>query len=118
MLSFWDAMRSNNFHKASEWLSEEFECFWPQSSELIVGPKNFAEINSQYPSNGVWQFHLNTIVVEGNQVVTDVSVTDGTQHARAITFHTVENGLICKQIEFWPDNFEAQEWREKWVKNI
>ena len=118
VLSFWGAMRSNDFYKASEWLTEKFECYWPQSSELIVGPKNFAEINSHYPTNGVWQFHLNTIVAEGNQVVTDVSVTDGTQQARAITFHTVENGLICKQIEFWPDNYEAPEWRAKWVKNV
>ena len=94
VLSFWESMRSNDFCKVSEWLSEDFKCVWPQSSEVIVGRKNFAEINTQYPSNGVWQFILNTIVAEGSCVVTDVSVTDGVQQARAITFHTIKNDLI------------------------
>lgn len=116
VLSFWEIMRSNDFYKASECLSEDFRCVWPQSSEVIVGRKNFAEINTQYPSNGVWKFILNTIVAEGNCVVTDVSVTDGVQQARAITFHSVKNGLIHKQVEFWPDNYEAPKWRSKWVK--
>ena len=51
-------------------------------------------------------------------VVTDVSITDSVQKARAITFHTVENGLIRKQKEFWPDPMEAQEWRSKWVRLV
>ena len=45
-------------------------------------------------------------------------MTDGVQNARAITFHTVENGLIKKQTEFWPDDYEAPEWRAQWVKVI
>lgn len=34
--------------------------------------------------------------------ITDVTVSDKVQSARVITFHTVENGLITKQTEFWP----------------
>jgi len=33
-------------------------------------------------------------------VVTDVSITEGTQNTRAISFHTVSDGLISKQIEY------------------
>lgn len=118
VLSFWQAMQSNDFYKASEWLSEDFEGLWPQSSELIVGRSNFGDINSYYPANDQWIFEINSIVCEGAQVVTDVSVTDGTLKGRAITFHTVENGLISKQVEYWPDDFEAPEWRAKWVRII
>ena len=118
VLAFWEAMKTNDFVKASEWLSPDFEGFWPQSGELIVGRENFIAINSYYPANGVWGFDVHSVVGDGPMVVTDVSITDGVQKARAITFHTVEKGLIRKQKEFWPGPMEAQEWRSKWVKVI
>ncbi len=118
VIAFWKAAESNDFYKASELLSEDFECYWPQSSELIVGRKNFAEINTNYPVNDTWKFHINSVISEGNHVVTDVNVTDGTVSARAITFHTVENEFITKQTEFWPENYEAPEWRRQWVKIV
>ena len=118
VLSFWKAMQTNDFYKASQLLSEDFECFWPQSTELIVGRENYAKINTYYPAKGKWDFKINSLIGEETQVVTDVSVTDGVQKARAITFHTVENGLIRKQVEFWPEDFEAPEWRSEWVKKI
>ncbi|KFI12352.1 nuclear transport factor 2 family protein [Vibrio coralliilyticus] len=114
--AFWQAMQSNDFYKASEWLSEDFEGVWPQSSEKIIGRDNFAALNTNYPSHGIWTFEIHSIVCEGQTVVTDVSITDGTQSARAITFHTVVNGLIAKQLEFWPDNYAAPEWRSQWVE--
>ncbi len=42
---FWDAMKSNDFVKASEWLSADFEGYWPQSSELVIGRANFVDRN-------------------------------------------------------------------------
>lgn len=114
--NFWQAMNSNDFAKASEWLSHDFKCYWPQSSELIEGKANFVAINDNYPCNGKWQFVINSIVSECNDVVTDVSITDGVQKARAITFHLVEEGKIVKQKEFWPDDYPAPEWRAEWVR--
>ncbi len=118
VLSFWNAMKTNDFAKASEWLSLDFEGFWPQSGELILGRANFVAINAHYPANGHWLFNIHSVVCEGDSVVTDVSITDGVQKARAITFHTVENGLIIKQKEFWPDEMLPQEWRAQWVKIV
>lgn len=118
VVAFWDAMKSNDFAQVGQWLSDDFECFWPQSGELIVGRDNFIAINSFYPANGRWLFDIHSIVCDGDTVVTDVSVTDGVEQARAITFHTIDNGLICHQKEFWPDPMQAQSWRAKWVKII
>ncbi|MGT3832184.1 nuclear transport factor 2 family protein [Vibrio cholerae] len=118
VLSFWNAMKTNDFAKASEWLSLDFEGFWPQSGELILGRENFVAINAHYPANGHWLFDIHSVVCESDSVVTDVSITDGVQKARAITFHTVENGLIIKQKEFWPDEMLPQEWRAQWVKIV
>ena len=114
--AFYAAMNSNDFTAATRWLAEDFECFWPQSAELICGRRNFAAINSAYPANGRWVFETDSLVADGNQVVTSVRVTDGVVKARAITFHTVEKGLITRQTEYWPDPFEAPAWRRQWVK--
>ncbi|MCG7488229.1 nuclear transport factor 2 family protein [Vibrio sp. Of14-4] len=115
VLAYWEAMNSNDFHQASTYLSIDFEGFWPQSNELICGRDNFSAINSAYPSNGQWSFIINSLVCEVERVVTDVSVSDGVQKERAITFHTVKNGLITRQTEFWPDAMEPQPWRSDWV---
>jgi len=56
------------------------------------------------------------LIAEGAEVVSDVEVTDGVVKARVITFSTVEGGLIVKQIEFWPDTYDAPEWRRAWVE--
>ena len=109
-------MGSNDFVAASRWLTEDFEGDWPQSSELVFGRENFSAINSEYPQSSIWKFELNSIVCEEDIVVTDVSISDGVQEARAITFHTVRDGLICRQVEFWPENYVAPEWRSRWVK--
>lgn len=118
VLAYWQAMESNDFAAASQWLSEDFELVWPQSAERIRGRENFAALNSHYPAKGRWQFSIERIVSQGEQVVTDVSVTDGERQDRAITFHTVQGERITKQIEYWPENYPAPEWRAKWVDSI
>jgi limonene-1,2-epoxide hydrolase len=112
---YWEVMNSNDFTAASKLLSEDFECHWPQSLEIIKGREKFIQINSTYPAQGRWKFKINQMVVEGNRVVTDVSVTDGKMLARAITFSTVEGEFIKKQVEYWPDNYPPPAWRKKWV---
>lgn len=113
---FWQAMASNDFHAASLCLTEDFRLHWPQSGEMIEGRENFAEINTAYPTTGLWTFTLRRIVGEGDQIVTEVGVSDGAVQATALTFHTVRDDLIAFQREFWPDPFEAPPWRAKWVR--
>ncbi|MBW3695949.1 nuclear transport factor 2 family protein [Vibrio sp. T187] len=115
VLAYWQAMQSNDFYKAAEWLTSECEVYWPQSKELIVGRENFGHVNSEYPAKGKWTFDVNRVVAEGNQVVTDVTVSDGERVDTVVTFHTVEGQLIAKQHEYWPESFEAPEWRKTWV---
>lgn len=115
VLAFWQAMQTNDFAKASIWLTDDFEGHWPQSGEYVRGRANFVAVNAEYPAQGQWQFHINALVCDGDQVVTDVSITDGVQEARAITFHTVRGDRISAQREFWPDPYAAPSWRAQWV---
>ena len=116
--AFWKRMESNDFYAVADLLHDEFTLEWHQSGELIRGRENFAKINTAYPANGKWRFNINSIVAEGDIVVTDVSVTDGVVKDRVITFSTIRDEKIWKQVEFWPEPFAAPEWRAQWVEKI
>ena len=116
--NFWSTMETNDFHAASQLLHDEYLLEWPQSGERIVGRENFAAINTNYPAEGKWRFSINHIVGEADMVVTDVSVTDGKVIGRAVTFSTIRDEKIWKQVEFWPDPFEAPAWRAQWVQKM
>lgn len=113
---FWSTMATNDFYGAAQLLHEDFTLEWPQSGERIRGGEHFALINTHYPAEGMWHFQINSILAENETVVTDVSVTDGKRQDRAITFSTIRDGKIWKQVEFWPEPFEAPAWRAGWVE--
>lgn len=114
--AFWHAMQSNDFRAAGELLADEFVLEWPQSGERIRGRDNFALVNEHYPTVGRWAFTVHRLVAEEKTVVTDVTVTDGVTSGRAVTFSTVRDGKIVHQVEYWPDPFDAPEWRSAWVE--
>ncbi len=116
--NFWATMATNDFHAVAQLLHDDYILEWTQSGERIHGRDNFAAINTFYPAAGKWTFKINHITAEADMVVTDVSVSDGIRHDRAITFSTVRDGKIWKQVEFWPESFEAPAWRAQWVEKI
>ena len=115
---FWEAMQSNDFRAAGDFLHEEYMLQWPQSGERVRGRENFVAINEQYPAHGRWEFTIHRILAEGNEVVSDVDVTDGVIRGRVITFSKIGDGKILRQTEFWPDPFEPADWRAQWVEKI
>ena len=115
---FWAAMQTNDFKSAAEYLHDDYSLEWPQSGERIRGRANFVAVNEHYPAHGRWEFTIHRIIGEGDEVVSDVGVTDGTITGRAITFSTIRDGKIFRQTEFWPDPFEPPEWRAQWVEKM
>jgi ketosteroid isomerase-like protein len=104
---FWALMRSNDFFSVGALLADDYVLEWPQSNERIRGRENFGRMNHDYPAHGLWTFTLNALVAAGDQVVTDVNVSDGAVHARVLSFFTVRAGQITFVREFWPEPFDA-----------
>jgi len=113
---FWAAMHANDFAAAGELLHDDFLLDWPQSGERIRGRANFVAVNANYPAAGRWRVTLDRLVAEGDEVVSQVTVTDGVLLARAITFTTVRDGRLWRQTEYWPDPFTAPAWRAQWTE--
>jgi len=104
---FWRLMATNDFHSVAAVLAPEFVLDWPQSGERIRGAERFARMNDAYPAHGPWRFTVNRIVGSVAEAVSDVSITDGVQTARAVSFFTVLQGRITRIVEFWPEPYAA-----------
>ncbi|MFV0292203.1 MAG: nuclear transport factor 2 family protein [Paracoccus sp. (in: a-proteobacteria)] len=112
---FWETMRSNDYARAAkDWLAPEFVGLWPQSGEVIRGRVEFAKVNAAFPGRGHWTFEEVSLIAEGSRVVTDMRVTNPLLEvtARALTFHDITESLICRQTEYWPDQYEVPAWRK------
>lgn len=115
---FWRLMGTNDFHAVKPLLADGFVVDWPQSGECIRGAENFARMNTEYPTTGRWLFRINRIVADGETVVTQVSLTDGTQSAEPISFFVVREGRIASLTEYWPEPFPAAENRRHLTERI
>ena len=113
---FYRRMNTNDFSLAAQMLSDDFVLEWPQSRERIRGRDNFAAVNTEYPASGPWRFTMNRLVASEIEAVSDVSVSDGVLQARVITFSTVQEGKITRQVEFWPENYEPPQNRRHLVE--
>jgi ketosteroid isomerase-like protein len=100
-------MATNDFDSVAAVLASTFVLEWPQSKECIRGAERFARMNREYPAHGRWQFTINRLVAGESEAVSDVTVTDGVQVARAISFFTVAQGKITRLVEFWPEPYAA-----------
>jgi len=119
---YWRLMATNDFASVAAVLAPGFVLEWPQSNERIRGAENFARMNAEYPSHGPWRFDIHRIVASGSAAdgaaVSDVSVTDGVQAARALSFFTLSGGKITHMTEFWPDPYDAPANRAHLVEPI
>jgi len=115
---FWELMASNDFRSVGSVLADNFVLDWPQSGERIRGRDNYAAMNEQYPAKGRWTFTINRIVGNDDEAVSDVSVTDGFQKARAISFFTVRETQIERMVEYWPEPFAPFDNRKHLVERI
>ena len=100
-------MGTNDFAAVSAVLAPEFVLEWPLSRERIRGAERFARMNAEYPAHGRWSFTVNRLVGGQSEAVSDVTVTDGVQTARVISFFEVSGDKITRLVEFWPEPYES-----------
>jgi hypothetical protein len=56
-------------------------------------------MNAEYQANGRWTFIINRLVGNDEEAVSDVTVSDGVQLARAISFFQIRNDQILRLVE-------------------
>jgi ketosteroid isomerase-like protein len=104
---FWRFMAGNDFHAVAAVLAPGFVLEWPQSKERIRGADRFARMNHEYAAHGPWRFTVHRIVGNDTEAVSEVAISDGVQHALALSFFSVSDGRIARLVEYWPEPYAA-----------
>ena len=119
MRGFWEAMQANDWERAAAYLVPDCVIDWPCSGERIVGRSDFAAMQARYPTGtGRWTFDVHRIVADGDVAVSEVTVSDGEQAARAVVFSETDGDHIARQIEYWPVGYEPPAGREDLTRPI
>ncbi len=112
----WQAMDRFDFEAAGDLLHEDYVCEWPQSRERIRGRDNFVAVNKNYP--GRWRIAIQRLIASGNQVATEVTLSYDGQILRAVSFFELRDGKIVRETDYWPEPYDAPEWRAQWVERM
>ena len=115
---FWALMKTNDFESVGGILAPDFVLEWPQSGERIRGAALFARMNAEYPAHGKWQFTVRRIVGNDREAVSEVSVTDGVQHAKALSFFEIAAGKVSRIVEYWPEPYDPPSGRAHLVERM
>ncbi len=99
-----------------QWRHEEFVADMPQSGERIVGREDMRELQRAYPPETLPTFQVRRIV-GGGDVWTVEAVGDyGGQTFYVVVIFEFRDGKILRETRYYPEPFEAPEWRAQWVQ--
>jgi hypothetical protein len=107
-------MDDRDWEGVSPLLHDEFVREWPQSRERIRGRDNFVAVNRNYP--GDWSITVDQVLVDGERAASHVTVHIDGRNEVAVSFYELRDGLIRRQIEYWPEPYSAPTWRAAWVE--
>lgn len=113
---WWTFNDERDFGGAAALCASKCTIDWPLSNERFVKPGDWAAAMDHYP--GVWRCTVETVVAEGERVMTVTTVADATTAVTAISLFRIRNGLITEVVEYWSDPYDAPEWRTQWVTPI
>ena len=112
----WRAINARDFNAAGDLLHDDFVCEWPQSRERIRGRANFIAVNRDYPGN--WSITVRRVVASGDEAATEVSIRIDGRTDVAVSFFELRDGKILRETDYWPEPYDAPEWRARWVEAI
>jgi ketosteroid isomerase-like protein len=90
---------------------------YPQSGERIVGADNRRAVYGAFP--GLPNVTPRRIVESGDLVVVDARLDygDGAEWMAVFVFE-LRDGKIARETAYWPQPFDAADWRAQWVERI
>jgi hypothetical protein len=112
---FWWRMGTNQWALAAGLFAGNIEILWPQSGEVIGSAEDFVAVYENYPAHGKWSFAVKRVIGSGGHAITETEVSDGTVKALAVSIFECADDRIVRITEYWPDPFEAPDWRRQWV---
>lgn len=114
--TWWSLIGRRDFAGAARLCSSAAVVEWPLSNERMASIENWQLVNEHYP--GTWNATIIELIADGDSVVTVAKVFDEQTSVTAISFFMIHNGLIQKIVEYWPETYDAPEWRSQWTEPL
>lgn len=111
--AWWAAIDRGDFTEATRLCAPSAEVQWPLSNERMTSIEHWRLVNQHYP--GTWRATITELIAQGDAVATVARVFDDKTAVTAISFFTIGDGMIQKIVEYWPEPYEAPEWRSQWI---
>ena len=90
---------------------------YPQSGERIVGAENRRGAYGAFP--GLPKVAARRILVEGDLAVVEANLDYGDGASwQAVFVFELRDGKIERETAYWPQPFEAADWRAQWVERF
>ena len=111
--AYWQAVLSQNAAAMRKFLSPSAVIRWPNTNEEFTS-EEFIRANCEYP--GHWTGEVLRAETTGDLIITAVHVSAAQDPA--VSFHVVSfirviDGKIVSVDEYWADDGDAPEWRQK-----
>lgn len=108
--SLWKAIQARDWDKVTSFYSEAAVMLWPVSGESFTGRAGIVAVNEKYPEG--WSIHVLAVdALADGRVVSRVRVDLAPNAFFAISFFTLESGMIVRVEEYWATQEEPEPWR-------
>jgi len=75
------------------------------ANERIRGRENCVAGNQNFP--GTWSISIRRSIAEGDQVASEVVLTNGEEVVQAVSFFELRDEKIVRQVDYWPEPYPA-----------
>jgi len=123
---FWNYFNLCEWDSAKNLLAEDFEAYWPQSKERVIGRDNFIEINRNYPGSRKIQVENSQCEYDRWDKIYKVSTITNIKWEKpngkkeelyAISFFEIDSDeIINSALEYWAVTYPAPAWRKHLVE--
>lgn len=109
---FWDDVINQNRNILKSYFTEDAVIRWHCTNEQF-SVQEYIQINCVYP--GKWSGNIERIERMGNQIILagQVNAKDEKISFHVVSFIKCKDGLISEMDEYWADDSDAPEWRQK-----
>lgn len=97
---------------------DDFVADMPQSGERIRGRENMRAMQQAFPPDRVPTFQVRRITGAGDVWTVEATGDYGGEIFLVVAIFEFRDGKIIRETRYYPQAFEAPEWRAQWVERI
>ena len=95
---------------------EDFVADMPQSGERIRGRDNMRALQEAFPPDRTPTFRVRRITGAGDVWTVEATGEYGGEIYLVVVIVELRDGKIVRETRYYPQPFEAPEWRSQWVE--